>query len=106
MERIWRYTLEGRRSRMGLQKDLELNSGFMVEDAYFRIDTISGNKNKITLSLVSYVGRNDVLEGKSILNKESYSFTPDIIDSGMNFIRQGYGCIIINEEFQYAKDIL
>jgi len=91
---------------MGLQKDLELNSGIMVEDAYFRIDTISGNKNKITVSLVSYVSRNDFLEGKSILNKESYSFTPDIKDIGMNFIRQGYACIKSTEEFQDAKDIL
>jgi len=91
---------------MGLQKELELNSGIVVENAYFRIDTISGNKNKISVSLVSYVSRKDFLEGKSTLNKESYSFKPDIKDIGMNFIRQGYACIKNTEEFQGAVDVL
>jgi len=89
---------------MALQKDIELGNGLNVSGAYFRIDTISGNKDNIQINLNSYVNKEAFQESKSYLEQQIYLFIPSVSDGAENFIKQGYGYLKTLDEYMNAID--
>lgn len=92
---------------MGLSKDINLDTGITVKNAYFRIDTISGYKNGIDYGVNCYNSREDFLNGKSYLQPTEYfHFVPNVTDEAKNFIKQGYLALKKETNFIDAVDIL
>lgn len=92
---------------MGLSKNITLDTGITVNNAYFRIDTISGYKGGIDYGVNCYNSREDFLNGKSYLQPTKYyHFTPDVSDAGKNFIKQGYLNLKQEMDFRGAIDVL
>ena len=92
---------------MGLSKNITLNTGITVNNAYFRIDTINGYKGGIDYGVNCYNSREDFLNGKSYLEPTKYyHFIPDVTDMGKNFIKQGYLALKKETDFSGATDVL
>lgn len=92
---------------MGLSKDVNLDIGITVKNAYFRIDTISGYKGGIDYGVNCYNSREDFLNGKSYLQPTKYfNFAPDVTDTAKNFIKQGYLALKKEIDFTEAVDVL
>ncbi len=89
---------------MALSKNLTfLPSGFdspaQINNAYIRVDSISGGKNKITASVV--VGKKTE-DNFLIAQSSNYSFVPNMNSS--NFIAQAYDHLKTLPEFAGATD--
>lgn len=90
---------------MALQKTLTIN-GINIENAYIRVDTISGYKGGITISVNSYTTQDAFNTGAGYLKQQIYTFTPSVVNSASNFIKQSYEYLKSLEEFKEATDIL
>jgi ribosome-associated translation inhibitor RaiA len=66
-----------------------------VSNAYIKVDSISGNKNRIDFT-VSFS------ENDAVLTAKSYDFKPDL--DGDNFIKQAYLYLKTLPEFESATD--
>ncbi|MCM3110690.1 hypothetical protein [Lederbergia lenta] len=91
---------------MGLLKDIRTDSGILVRDAYFRVDTISCNKDICNISLLSYINRNAFLQGKSFVTTESHTFSPDLTAGAPNLFQQAYDYLKTIEDFEDAEDVI
>lgn len=91
---------------MALLKTIILDNGVTAVDAYHRIESINGNKDKIEIKLVAYLSQSHFLSGKSYLTGNFFSFTPSIEEGSPNFFKQGYEFVKSTSEFQGAIDIL
>jgi hypothetical protein len=90
---------------MGLLVKRELDNGLTVEQAYGRIDTVSGYKGKLTISVNFYASRDAFLSGKNYLQQELYDFVPSVANGSENFIRQGYFEIKKLGQFKGNSDV-
>ena len=80
------------------KKNIELVNNFQevtVLDATIKIDSISGNKNKIDFRVLS-------LKQDTLLETKLYTFLPTL--DGDNFIKQGYEYLKTLEEFKDSED--
>lgn len=91
---------------MGVKQKHEATSGLVVDDAYFRIQYIYGDKNMLYVDFATFVSRNHALEGRPSISINTYSFVPDVRDNALNFYRQAYAYIKRREEFKNAVDVL
>lgn len=91
---------------MGFNLAKTLSNGLSIEQAYFRIDTVTGNKESVQFSLLSYVSRDFFLEGKANLDVEYHEFVPDVSDNAPNLFRQAYAYLKAFENFADAVDVL
>lgn len=89
---------------MGLIKNITLENGLVANGSYVRIDTVSGYKGGIDLSVNSYVSQAAFNEGKAYIDQKMYSFTPSVDDNSPNFIKQGYEYLKTLDEYQDAID--
>lgn len=89
---------------MGLQKTIELSNGILVNDAYIRIDTVSGYKGNIQVSVNSYVSQEAFNNGIGYLEQKFYNFIPSVEDDAPNFIKQGYEHLKTLPEYADAVD--
>ena len=85
------------------RSDSDLSDTFLqkrkIENAYIKIDEISGGKEKLRTDVVFYEK-----EGGNIVQRRGYSFTPSVADDSENFIRQGYEYLKTLPEFAGAVD--
>ena len=72
-----------------------------LENAYIKIDNITGSKSNIIISIAIYNFKN----GTVILRK-SYNFVPDISENAKNFIKQGYEYLKTLDEYKDAINLL
>lgn len=91
---------------MAISKNIILNNGLTVENAYIRIDTINGYKGGLDISVNSYISQIDFIGGKEYLDQKIYNFIPNIEDNASNFIKQGYEYLKSLEEYNGAIDLL
>ncbi len=91
---------------MGFLKTIQLDNGLTVDNAYFKIDYISGNKESITVYLKSYVNRDASINGLLNLSQVQFSFTPELEDTSSNFYKQGYDYIKTQPDYQNVTDVL
>ncbi|WP_094603465.1 hypothetical protein SPSIL_015230 [Sporomusa silvacetica DSM 10669] len=89
---------------MALQKTIALSSGLTADNAYIRIDTVSGYKGQITISVNSYVSQAEFTGGQGYLEQKMYLFVPSVADDALNFIKQGYVYLKTLTEFVDAVD--
>lgn len=75
---------------MGLIISLELENGISIENAYARINTVGGSKEKSTISVHFYKDKISYNEGKELLKEVIFEFTPSVEDNSDNWIKQGY----------------
>ena len=84
--------------QLSLIETREQFSGQLVfDDAYWKLNQISGTKNKITF-FVQVQGS----KGGPVLALKEYSFVPDM--DGGNFIKQAYQFLKTLPEFSDATD--
>lgn len=89
---------------MAIQKDVELQNGLIVNNAYHRIDTVSGSKNGITISVNSYTSQPAFLDGKPYLEQKIYTFEPDVSPNAVEIWTQCYEFIKSLDEYKRAVD--
>lgn len=89
---------------MGLKKELKLDNDLYSKEAYFRIDTISGYKDKITISLNGYYSYETFSNGMDYLRQDLYSFIPDVSLDAKGIWTQAYEHLKSLEEFKDALD--
>jgi hypothetical protein len=86
---------------MALKKQIILKSNFgddvVFYDAYIKISSFTGNKEKIEIYLSIYKSKDD-----RFLENKTLSFTPSL--EGDNFIKQGYQYLKTLPEFAGAID--
>ena len=85
---------------MALTKQIEMVSNFgdtvVFNNAYFKITSISGDKNSITIYVSCFKEKDNLC-----IKTDAYSFTPTMED---NFIKQGYEYIKSLPEYTDAID--
>lgn len=92
---------------MALQLDsIVLESGITVDSSYVRVDTISGSKDSLLVTVNYYVSQNSFNDGKSYIKSEQFSFIPSVEDGSANFIKQAYEFLKKRPEFTNAVDVL
>lgn len=91
---------------MAITKNIELNTGLLVENAYIRIDSLSGCKENLSMSVNAYLSQEDFTQGKAYLEQEIHSFTPSVEDGSENFIKQGYTYLKTLQKYLNAVDVL
>ena len=89
---------------MALIKNTTLSDGLIINSAYIRIDTISGYKGGLDISVNYYISQQDVIDGKGYLQQKMYHFVPSVEDTAPNFIKQGYEYLKTLPEYEYAID--
>lgn len=89
-----------------LLKNYELVNGLVSNDAYVKIDTVAGNKTKIDLDIKVFISEDASNNGLPSIDQLFHSFIPDISDSSVNFIKQGYEYLKTLPKFSKAIDIL
>lgn len=75
---------------MALSKNITLNNGLVVNNAYIRIDTVSGYKGGLDYSINSYISQDGFINGQGYLEQEILHFVPSVEDNSPNFIKQAY----------------
>lgn len=90
--------------KMALQKTITLNNGLVAENAYIRIDTVSGYKGGIEVSVNSYISKTAFASGQGYLEQKIHGFIPNVADDAPNFIKQGYEYLKTLPEFEGAVD--
>lgn len=91
---------------MAISKNIILNNGLVIENAYIRIDTVSGYKGGLDISVNSYISQKAFINGQGYLEQKFYKFIPDVEDTASNFIKQGYEYLKTLEEYKDAVDLL
>jgi len=89
---------------MALQQNKQLQNGLIANNAYIRIDTVSGYKGEITISVNSYTSQQAFLDQVPFLVQNFYTFVPDVSDGSLNFIKQGYEYLKTIDEYVDAID--
>jgi hypothetical protein len=69
----------------------------IVVDAYIKVDSVSGNKQNISYSVITFAD-----DKKSVVVQNTFYFAPDM--SGANFIQQAYEHLKTLPEFEDATD--
>ena len=90
---------------MALLQNVKLNIGIEINGAYIRIDTINGNKERLEISVNTYVSKNSFLNGSGYLEQKTYAFKPLLELDSDNFIKQGYGYLKTLPEFANALNV-
>jgi hypothetical protein len=89
---------------MALCKNITLENGLTVENAYIRIASLSGTKYGLDITVHSYVSQQAYQDDKPFLERKIYSFVPDVGENSPNFIKQGYEYLKTLSEYQGAVD--
>ncbi|MED3932977.1 hypothetical protein [Priestia megaterium] len=91
---------------MALCQSLNFETGVIAEQAYSRIENLSGTKKSLTFSLAIYLDQQAFSDGKESLKISFFTFSPSVEDSSPNFIKQGYEYLKTLPGFQDAIDVL
>lgn len=89
---------------MAISKNMVLGNGLTVNNAYIRIDTISGYKGGLDISVNSYVSKETFEGGKEYLEQDIVHFVPRVTDDSPNFIKQGYEYMKTTEKYSGGTD--
>lgn len=89
---------------MALLVNIETNAGVTANNAYARIDAVSGSKDMVHMTINFYLSQNHFLQGKSFIQQVSHSFVPSVDEGSENFIKQGYEHAKTIPEFAGAID--
>lgn len=91
---------------MAISKNLTLSNGLTISNAYIRIDTVSGYKGSLQISVNSYSSQQDFQNGKGYLDQKIYNFIPSVVDGSANFIKQGYEYLKTLDDYKDTTNVL
>ncbi|OMD32088.1 hypothetical protein [Paenibacillus odorifer] len=91
---------------MALSMRSELESGIVLEESYVRIQSLSGNKNVISISVEVFGSQSLCEEGKQPISFKGYFFTPSNEETAPRWDKQAYEYLKTLPEFENATDIL
>lgn len=77
------------------------SSPAILKNAYVRIDSINGTKNKLFLTVGFYNKANDSM---IVAHQSLFEFHPSVDVNSQNFIKQGYDHLKTLPEFEGATD--
>jgi hypothetical protein len=89
---------------MGLQHDVQTDSGLQVKNAYTRIDRFEG-RDTMTISTSTYASRQNFLEYRSPIKTGRYSFEPSFSEDAIDLLSQGYASLKDERDFAGAIDV-
>lgn len=89
---------------MALQKNIVLQNELLVSNAYIRIDTVSGYKGGLDISINTYTSKPTFENGFGYLEQVIHHFFPSVDDDSPNFIKQGYEYLKTLPEYAEAID--
>lgn len=89
---------------MALKSKLELKSGTILSESYIKIIENGGNKEKQNIRIAFFNSETDYIGGKPAIDSELQSFVPDVSDTALNFIKQGYDYLKTLDEYKDAVD--
>lgn len=89
---------------MALKKNIVLNNGLTINNAYIRIDNVNGYKERLEISVNSYLSYQSFEDSIGYLEQKIYNFIPSVEDSSSNFIKQGYEYLKTLDEYKDAMD--
>ncbi len=90
---------------MALQKTIALENGLTVQDAYIRIESVTGTKESMTVAVAAYLNEAAHNAQKPPLDLlKTFVFVPSVADGSANFIEQGYAYLKTLPEFADATD--
>ncbi|OVE34799.1 hypothetical protein CCZ20_24420 [Priestia aryabhattai] len=90
---------------LGIQHTLELSNGLVVNNAFSRVEEISGTPQWLTFTLKSYVSREMADSQREPLIQEVFGFAPDLNEGQPNFFQQAYNQLKTMEAYQDAVEI-
>ena len=91
---------------MGLIVTSLLDSGINVKQSYARIETVIGNKSKLSVYLDYYVNKESADRGVPSFNRTVHEFIPNSDDASERWDKQAYEHIKSLPEFANAVDDL
>lgn len=91
---------------MAFQMDILLLNELKIKDAYIKIGSIVGNKDKIDAYFMSFINKQSSVNQLEPIAVKLISFTPSLDDSSGNFIQQGYEYAKTLPEFLDSIDVL
>lgn len=91
---------------MAISKNITLNNGLTVNNAYIRVDTVSGYKGGVDYSINSYASQDAFKNGKGYLEQEILHFVPSVLDTAPNWIKQAYEDVKKTTKYGGGTDIL
>ena len=88
---------------MALTQNYTHPSGATIQNAYHKITSIRGSKDKMTADISVFVDAAASNSGKPSIGFASHDFVPDLSTS--NFIAQGYASMKALDEYSSAGDV-
>jgi len=79
-----------------------IDKTFTIQNAYYKIENLTGDKNKINITVSIYKDNNKTV----LFDRKSYSFIPNVTDIAKNFIKQGYEYLKTLDEYENAINLL
>jgi hypothetical protein len=89
---------------MALMMRLEHESGLVIENAYWKITNVSGDKNYLFVNCEAFLNKEAADAGKMPLSHISQAFKPSVEEGSENFIKQAYLYLKTLPEFEGAID--
>lgn len=87
-------------------RNYALNNGLSAQNAYIRIDNISGNKAVMSLDVKVYANQQAYIDGRTNVDSRVYEFVPAVSDDAVNYHKQGYEYLKSLNEYSTATDVL
>ena len=89
---------------MALKVNVSLESGIQVEGSYARIETVTGNKDGLTIYVAYYVNAESILNNLPRFKQSIHEFFPETGDNSIRWDKQGYEYLKTLPEFDGAID--
>lgn len=90
---------------MALQlQNYNLYNGLVSDQAYIRVDTVSGNKDNIVADIKVYVSQQASEENIPFIDQKFIDFTPNVTEDSLNYHRQAYEYMKTLPEYAEAAD--
>lgn len=89
---------------MAIKLPFETGFGINLQDAYVKIENTNGNSVEQQLLIFVYASETARFNGKSPIDKMSYTFSCSVEEGSPNFIKQGYDYLKTLPEFAEAID--
>jgi len=89
---------------MALQKTIEFGNGLTCPNAYIKVFTVGGGKEKVTIEIG--ISKDKAFsDAQNYIEKRYAEFIPSVIETSPNFIKQGYEYLKTMADYTGAIDV-
>lgn len=91
---------------MALQKTLLLDNGLTIQDAYLKINEITGNKTELKIALDVFVSKETSDANKPFVVRKHYQYAGlDLSENAQRWDKQAYKHLKTLNEYEDAIDV-